>query len=100
MQNANETLKKLAYLFIKGKVPSLLRLRLGPDAARFAGSENIILSMVHVVETFGSNKKERLLAALTVSPVSASHYSSNSFTCVTYTVLIYLDIKITQAICS
>lgn len=45
----------LVYLFIKGKEPSLLRLRLEAGAARFAGSENIILSMVHVVETFESN---------------------------------------------
>ena len=43
--------KKFNYLFIKGKVPSLLRLRFGPDGVRFAGSENMILSMVQVVET-------------------------------------------------
>lgn len=47
------------YLFIKGKVPSLPRLWLRPGVARFAGSENIILSIVHVVETFGSNTKKK-----------------------------------------
>lgn len=49
---------KLVYLFIKGKVPSLLRLWFGPGVVRFAGSENMILSMVHVVETFESKKKK------------------------------------------
>lgn len=49
------------YLFIKGKVPSLPRLWLGPGVARFAGSENIILSIVHVVETFGSNTKKKVI---------------------------------------
>lgn len=50
-------MKKLIYLFIRGRVPSLLRLWLGPGVVRFAGSENMILSMVHVVETFLLKKK-------------------------------------------
>lgn len=53
--------KNSVYLFIKGKVPSLPRLWLGPGVARFAGSENIILSIVHVVETFGLNTKKKWL---------------------------------------
>ncbi len=50
--------KKLRYLFIKGKVPSLLRLWFGPGVVRFAGSENMILNIVHVVETFLLNKRQ------------------------------------------
>lgn len=49
--------KKLIYLFIKGKVPSLLRLWFAAGVVRFAGSENMILNMVHVVETFVLEKK-------------------------------------------
>lgn len=39
------------YLFIKGKLPSLLWLWFKPGAVRFAGSENMIRSIVQVVET-------------------------------------------------
>lgn len=49
--------KKLIYLFIKGKVPSLLRLWFAAGVVRFAGSENMILNMVHVVETFVLKEK-------------------------------------------
>lgn len=56
---------KLIYLFIKGMVPSLLRLWFRPGAVRFAGSENIILSIVHVVETFVLNTEVRLILTQT-----------------------------------
>lgn len=46
--------EKLVYLFIKGNVPSLLRLWFAAGVLRFAGSENMILNMVHVVETWAS----------------------------------------------
>lgn len=43
---------KLAHLFMRGSVPSMLSLWFAAGVGTLAGSENIIRSMVHVVETF------------------------------------------------
>lgn len=48
------------YLFIRGKPPSLPWLWFRAGVTWFAGSENMILNMVHVVETFAEVKKRKI----------------------------------------